>query len=321
MTSNVDSTVQSEDINGTNVSVITSNALPSSVCIWREKGLLKITSFIDSATLETCDTMFGARDASYAENPLSVKNSIAGSPPFSTTLLGETLHVANITGTTITEYGAAFSDNEGFYGLYVTKQPYNETQNNTCYGRIMNNSMEQVCEATSVNATWAVVQRRIGDYTMACFSTPKTGNLTVEIENKALDFCYALNYSGQERTWSRPELLHPAGCNFPDGFICPSYDYSNSTLTLNLTQNTGKTVVINGFKCSWETSPTNLQLTKPIVLNSNSTIHIRVPCYNETGSQLTQEYVYFSSFLYMNYSFEGSNDSKLITGNLTVRKI
>jgi hypothetical protein len=315
--------VQHKTINGTDVSLLANSELSTPFCVWREKGWLKLTIYIDSVMLETCESMFGRYDPSYANEPLSSGAEFAKEPPFNATLLGATLHLSNLSNVSKAEYGAAFEDGEGFYGFYVTKEPYT-ARNNTCFGRILNRSSMQVCEnPPPTNSTWTLAQRRVGDYSLVCLSSPKTGETTIEIETKALDLCYSLNFSGEERTWTRIfDMLRPRTCEFPDNFSCLSYDISNATLKLNLTQNTGKTAVLYGFRCSSEVnaSSTSFQLPKPIILNSNSSLTLESPCYDEAGG-IIQDYVYFSTKLYLNYSFEGSNEPKVIVGNLTLRKI
>jgi hypothetical protein len=320
---NMNSTLQHKTINGTDVSVFRSNALPAPLCIWRENGWLKLTAYIDSLTLETCDSFFGKYDASYANEPLGIRNELAKEPPFNATLLGTTLHLSNITNTSMDEYGAAFEDDEGFYIYYVTKEQY-AAGNNTCFGRILNRSSEQICEASPANSTWAIVQRKVGNYVIACLSTPKSGGLTISVEQKAIDLCYSLNYSGEERTWvSILSVLKPRRCELPDQFSCASYNYTNSTLVLNITQNTGKTVMINGFGCSsyLNASKASFQLAQPITLPSNSSVILNAQCHDESNIVIGDSYVYFDTRLYLNYSITGSNTSKLVVGNLTLRNI
>jgi hypothetical protein len=318
-----DSTVQNKTINSTLVYIINSDGLPAPVCIWRENGWLKLTSYIDAITLDTCYDTFGKYDPSYAEEPLSIGNEFARTPPFNSTLLGTTLHIANLTNTSKSDYGAAFDDAEGFYVFYTTKDQYTP-RNNTCFGRILNRSSMQTCEAPPINSTWAAVQRKVGNYTIACLSTPKTGGLTIGVEEKALDLCYSLNYPGEEGMWvSILSLLHQQRCELPDNFNCLSYDFSNAILQLNLTQNTGKNVVLNGVGCSSQANASKIpfQLTPPIILPSNSSVMLTSPCYDEAGGTVQMTYTYFDTKLYLNYSIQGSNESKVVVGNLTIRKI
>ncbi len=323
---NLDAVVENKTINGVDVSIISSDALPAPLCIWRERGWSKISLYADSYTLETCDSMFGTYNSSYADMPLSLGNELAKAPPFNTSLLGATLHFSNFSGSltaNMSEYGAAFEDDEGFYGFYATKQAY-QPQNNTCVGRILNRSSMQVCETPPINSTWAAVQRKVGDYSIVCLSTPKSGVLTASVEEKAVDLCFSLNYSGEERMWmSILDLLHQKRCELPDGFSCLSYDFNNATLQVNLTQNTGKEVVLNAFGCSSQTNASmeSFKLAQPLTMPSNSSVTLNVPCHDSSGGTVVAAYTYFDSKLYLNYTIEGSNESKVVSGNLTIRKI
>jgi hypothetical protein len=315
--------LQNKIIDGANVTILTSDALSDPVCVWRERGWLKVATYLDPTALETCGSVFGRYNTSYVESVLSVENELAREPPFNTTLLGSMLHVSNITNSTVFEYGAAFEDEGGFYGYYVTKQDY-KNGTNVCIGTILNRSMMQICETPPINSTWAAVQRKVGNYSIACLSTPKTGDLTAEIETKALDLCYSFNYSGEERTWiSVLSFIHERKCELPDNFSCLSYNFSNNTLDINLTQNSGRAVVLNGFGCSSQknASTVSFQLPQPLTLPSNSSVMLSVPCYNASGGVRGGNYTYFDSELYLNYSIGGSSESKVIVGNLTIRKI
>jgi hypothetical protein len=291
------------------------------VCVWREDGWLKMTSYVDSIALETCDSMFGKYDPSYAEEPLSIGKELARTPPFNATLLGATLHLSNLTNISKSDYGAAFDDYEGFYIFYTTRELYTPG-NNTCFGRISNQSSMQICETPPINSTWAAVQRKVGNYTIACISAPKTGALTISVEQKDMDLCYSLNYPGEERMWvSILSLMQPQRCELPDNFNCLSYNFSNATLQLNLTQNTGKAIVVNGFGCSSQANASKkyFQLPQPVTLPSNSSVMLNSPCYDESGGTIQMTYTYFNTKLYLNYSIEGSQEPKVIVGNLTIR--
>jgi len=317
----LESVVQNKTINGTLVRIVNSDALPAPVCIWREDGWLKLTSYIDPVALETCDIMFGSYDPSYAEEPLSIGKEFAKVPPFNASLLGATLHIANLTNTSKSDYGAAFDGAEGFYVYYTTKEQ-NASLNNTCFGRISNRSSMQICETPPINSTWAAVQRKVGNYSIACLSSAKTGQLTISVEQKALDLCFSLNYPGEERMWvSVLSLLHQQRCELPDGFSCLSYNFSNAVLQLNLTQNTGKTVVLNGFGCSSQANASEeyFPLPQPVTLPSNSSVMLNSPCYDAAGGTIQMTYTYFDTRLYLNYSIQGSNEPKVVVGNLTIR--
>lgn len=320
---NLNSIVQRKTLNGTDVSIFTSDGLPAPVCIWRDKGWSKLTMYIDPITLETCDSMFGGYDSSYADKPLSIASEFARSPPFNATLLEETLQISNLTNTTVYHYGATFGDAEGFYGFYVVKDPYTPI-NNTCVGRILNSSSMQVCETPPLNnSTLARALRKVGNYTAACLSTPKTGELTASVEEKAIDLCYSLNYPGEEGTWVNIlSLLHQTRCELPDNFSCLSYEFGNATLKLNLAQNTGRTIVLNGFGCSSlsNASAASFRLAQPITIPSNSSVMLTSKCYDEVGGVIQDTYTYFDTRLYLNYSIQGS-ESKAVVGNLTIRKI
>jgi hypothetical protein len=319
----LNSTVQHKTLDGQDVSIVTSDGLPAPVCIWRDKGVLKLTILSDFVTYETCDSAFGTFDSSYADAPLSMGSELVREVPINTTLLGTTLHLSNLTNTTVEEYGAAFEDNEGFYGFYVTKEPLTIT-NATCVGRIINRSSMQVCETPPVNSTWAAAQRNVGNYSLACLGTPKTGTLTAGVEGKTIDTCFYLNYTGEERKWiSILDLLHQARCELSNNFSCLSYEFSNASLKLNLTQNTGKTVVLNALGCSSQpnVSAASFQLPQPVTLPSNSSLTQTLQCYDNNGGIIQATYTYFDTKLYLNYSVEGSSESKVIVGNLTIRKI
>jgi hypothetical protein len=319
----LDSTVQNKTINGSAIRIINSDALPAPVCIWREDGWMKLTSYIDPIALETCSSMFGSYDPSYAEDSLSIGNEFARVPPFNASLLGATLHLANLTNISKSDYGAAFDDNEGFYVYYTTKEQ-NISLNNTCFGRISNRSSMQVCETPPINSTWAAVQRKVGNYSIVCLSSAKTGQLTISVEQKAFDLCYSLNYPGKEGMWvSILSLLHQQRCELPDGFNCLSYNFSNAMLQVNLTQNTGKTVVLNGFGCSSQANASEkyFPLLQPVTLPSNSSVVLNSPCYDEAGGTVQMTYTYFDTKLYLNYSIQGSNEPKVVVGNLTIRNV
>jgi len=312
---------QNKSINGVDVFVLSTGAeysLP--FCIWREKGRTNLVAYQELKTSETCENIIEKHNSSYARGLLSASEQLARHLPFNATLLGVTEHISNLTRA---EYGAAFEDEEGFYGFYVAKEPY-VPQNNTCSGRISNRSQMQTCELMPTeNSTLTWVQRKVGDYSIACISIPK-GEASIAVEMKALDICYAFNFSGEERTWVRPiELLNPKKCEFPDVFACASYDFSNSTLKLNLTQSTGRRVVLRGFKCTAEESvPTqNFQFKDPIILESNSSVMLNSACYDKLGNVKEGDLIYFNSKMYLNYSFGESNETRVAVGNLTIRKI
>jgi len=313
-------TIQNKIINGTEVSLLSSDQSAVPICLWREKGWLKLLMYQELISYRTCEDVFGTYDSSYLNGMLKGSRELASPLPFNSTLLGSTQHLSNFTRM---EYGAAFEDDEGFYGFYAVNEPYTP-QNNTCLGRIANRSMMQLCETMpSANDTWTWAQRNVGNYSFICLSVPKANDSSIAIEMKALDICYSFNFSGEERTWQKPDLLRPKMCEFSDTFTCASYDFSNGTFRLNLAQNTGRTIVINGFKCSSESLvPTeHFQLNNSITLNSNSTAYLEYPCYDMSGAPMLENYAYFNSRMYLNYSFEGSGESNVIRGSLTIRKI
>jgi hypothetical protein len=313
--------MENKSINGKTITVLTTanDSLP--ICLWREGGWTRALVYTNIFSFETCEDIAGRGYQSNSTELLSRTKELNEELPFNATLIGDTRHISNLTKV---EYGAAFEDDEGFYGFYVTKEPY-KPQNNTCQDRIANRSSMQLCESRPAgNSTWTLAERKVDDYSIICLSIPKSNEPTIDIEMKALDICYSFNFSGEERTWmSFLDMLHPSNCKFPDNFTCNSYDFSNSTLKLNLTQDTGRTVVLHGFKCSTEeTTPTAyFNLNQSVVVPPNSSVNLEVPCYDEFGGVLQEVLVYFNSKMYLNYSFEGSNESKVITGNLTIRKI
>ncbi|QLJ53187.1 MAG: hypothetical protein Sv326_1012 [Candidatus Fermentimicrarchaeum limneticum] len=313
--------MENKSINGKTITVLTTanDSLP--ICLWREGGWTRALVYTNIFSFETCEDIAGRGYQSNSTELLSQTKELNEELPFNATLIGDTHHISNLTKV---EYGAAFEDDEGFYGFYVTKAPY-KPQNNTCQDRIANRSSMQLCESRPAgNSTWTLAERKVGDYSIICLSIPKSNEPTIDIEMKALDICYSFNFSGEERTWRGfLDMLHPSNCKFPDNFTCNSYDFSNSTLKLNLTQDTGRTVVLHGFKCSTEeTTPTAyFNLNQSVVVPPNSSVNLEVPCYDEFGGVLQEVLVYFNSKMYLNYSFEGSNESKVITGNLTIRKI
>jgi|GEM_PF-6742917 len=314
-------TLQRKMVNGVNVSVVSANNTPP-ICIWREGGWTRAVVYADPL-FNTCEDVVGhSYNSSVAEELLSMTQQLKGVTPFNSTLLGETYHISNLTKF---EYGAAFEDEEGFYGFYATEQPYKE-EVNPCSGRIANRSKEgggtmQACEIMpGKQSNWTVVQRKVGNYSIICISIPK-GEPTIPIEMKALDTCYSFNFSGEERRWvSFLEALRQPRCEFPDTFSCLSYNFSNGTLKVNLTQNSGKTVVIHGFKCTpeEETPTTHFQLNKSIILPSNSSALLEVLCYDQFDG-IIKESIYLSTRMYLNYSYEGSSESRVVRGNLTVR--
>ena len=311
---------QNKTINGTGVSVLSAGPAAFPVCVWREGGWLKLFAYQELASYVTCENLMGSYDPSYLNSILNESRGLASPLPFNATLLGSMLRLYNFTRS---EYGAAFEDDEGFYGVYVAKEPYAE-QEYICEGRIANSSKMQVCEVMPTStSTWTTVQRSVGNYSMICLSIPKANESSIPIEMKALDICYSLNFSGEERVWKRLVDALVSRCEWPDNFSCVSYDFSDAALKLNLTQNTGRTVVIHGFKCTGETTmPTeNFQLNQPIILESNSTAYLEYPCYNATGAPMLENYAYLGSRMYLNYSFEGSSEYRVIRGNLSVRKI
>ena len=313
-------TAQNKMINGVEVSVLSSDELGVPVCVWREKGWLKLLLYQELISYQSCEDVFGTYNPAYINGMLNGSKELASPLPFNSTFLGSTQHLSNLTRL---EYGAAFEDDEGFYGFYAVNEPYTP-QNYSCLGRIANRSMMQLCETMpSANDTWTWAQRNVGNYSLICLSVPKANDSSIAIEMKALDICYSFNFSGEERTWQKPDVLRPAMCEFSDTFKCSSYDFSNGTFRLNLTQNSGRTIVINGFKCSSEPLvPTeHFQLNQPITLKSNSTVHLEYPCYDMEGAPMLENYAYFNSRMYLNYSFEGSIESNIIRGSLTIRKI
>ncbi|MCX6775581.1 MAG: hypothetical protein NT130_01910 [Candidatus Micrarchaeota archaeon] len=312
--------VQNKTINGTEISVLSAGSSAIPLCVWREKGWLKLFVYQELASYRTCENLTGNYDPSYLNGMLNESRELASPLPFNATALGSMQRLSNFTRS---EYGAAFEDDEGFYGLYVTKEPY-VPQEYVCEGRITNSSKMQVCETMPTStSTWTTVQRNVGNYSLICLSIPKANDSSIEIEMKALDICYSLNFSGEERVWKRFVDVLVSRCDLPDNFSCVSYDFSDAALKLNLTQNTGRTVVINGFKCTGESNvPTeNFQLNQSIILKSNSTVHLEYPCYNATGAPMLENYAYLGSRMYLNYSFEGSNESAVIRGNVSVKKI
>lgn len=315
----MNSTLQYKIINGTNVTILSSPVLAVPVCIWREGGWTKLTFYSDPQTLETCDSLFGVYNSSYAEAPLSVQTEFVKYPPFNSTLLGETLQIANLTNTTTYDYGAAFEDAAAFYGYYVVKEPY-VPRNYTCMGRVLTSGAMQICETPQTNSTWIVAQRRVGNYTIACLATPKAGADATSVEQNLVNLCFSLNYSGEERSWvSILTMLRSKRCELPDGFSCLSYNFTNATLYVDLTQNTGNAVVINGFGCSSvkNVSVSAFQFPQPVTLPSNSSVMLNSPCYDLSGV-MNSTYSYFDTQVYLNYSVKGSNESKVIVGNLTI---
>ncbi|MEM3690756.1 MAG: hypothetical protein QXZ40_03470, partial [Candidatus Micrarchaeia archaeon] len=289
---------------------------------WREGGWTRAVVYTD-ALFNTCEDIVGSVfNSSSADELLKMTEQLKAETPFNSTLIGETYHISNLTKF---EYGAAFEDEEGFYGFYTTEQPYKE-EVNACSGRIANRSKEgggvmQVCEIMpGIQSNWTIVQRKVGNYSSICVSIPK-GEPTIPIEMKALDICYSFNFSGEERRWvSFLEALRQPRCEFQDTFSCLSFNLSSGTLKVNLTQNSGKTVVINGFKCTpeEETPKTNFQLNKSVTLPSNSSVLLEVLCYDQFDG-IIKESIYLSTRMYLNYSYEGSNESRVVRGNLTVR--
>jgi len=311
--------LETKFINNREISLFKDSSSNLTLCSWRENGWLKLLLYQRMFTNETCEDVIGAYNSSYANALLSTAEELVRTPPFNATFLGETLHTPNATRM---EYGAVFEDEEGFYEFHILKEPY-VPNNETCSGFITNRSMMQICEnLPSGDSTWTWVQRKTGDYSMICVSVPK-GNVSSEVGKKAVDMCYSFNFSGEERTWLRfIDLLKPK-CEFPDNFTCLSYDFSNSTFRLNLTQNTGRAVVLNGFKCTSEnyTPKQDFKLNESLTIAPNSSVELEVPCYDEFGGMVREAYVYFNSNMYINYSFEGSNESKVTVGNLTIKKI
>jgi len=311
--------VQNKTINGTEISVLSAGSAALPVCVWREKGWLKLFAYQELASYRTCENLTGNYDPSYLNGMLNESREFASPLPFNATVLGSMQRLTNLT---TSEYGAAFEDEEGFYGYYVAKEPV--PQDYVCNDRIVNRSNMQVCETMPTSSSlWTTVQRNVGNYSLVCFSVPKANESSIEIETKALDICYSLNFSGEERLWKRLLDVLVSRCELPGNFSCVSYDFSDGALKLNLTQNRGETVVINGFKCTEESDvPTkNFQLNQSVILKSNSTVHLEYPCYNATGAPMLENYAYFGSRMYLNYSVEGSNESIVIRGNMSVRKI
>jgi len=312
--------VQNKTINGTEISVLSAGSSVLPLCVWREKGWLKMFAYQDLTSFKTCEDLIGNYDPSYLNGMLNESRELASPLSFNATALGSMQRLLNFTRS---EYGAAFEDDEGFYGFYVAEEPL-ALQDYLCNGIIAKRSKMQVCEnMPTPSSTWTTVQRNVGNYSLICFSIPKANESSIEIETKALDICYSLNFSGEEGVWKRLLDLLVSRCELPDNFSCISYDFSDAALKLNLTQNTGKTVVINGFTCTEESDvPTeNFQLNQSIILKSNSTVHLEYPCYNATGAPMLENYAFFGARMYLNYSFEGSNEYRVIRGNLSVRKI
>lgn len=191
-----------------------------------------------------------------------------------------------------------------------------------CLGVIINESSRSICKLARASLMGKVemtaFERKQGPFTMMTFIAPVSGTNLMLAEEKAKNVTAGVVFPGvPEYDWSSQQI-QLAQCRFPSVFWCSNFTFVNSTLTINLTQLTGHEILLNGFKCTQETSPPNesFLLPTPVRMGANATLELRQPCYITGNTAFNGTVLYLRSRLYVNYTDPATNETRVVEGSL-----
>lgn len=191
--------------------------------------------------------------------------------------------------------------------LYFESLTYNGTQDNTCYGNILNLSNTSYCLQALYqgNTILDKISALKGMYNTTVWYIPSI-NTTTPAFNYAINLSKEYSFPGEKITYLS---AYANKCYVGAGLTCSNPSFGSNTTTLkvnmNITNSLNSTITLNSIGCIMLGNFTTISVNKQLPPNKSAAVSL--PCYNY-GTRLNSSIIPIGVPLSikLNYTYNGA---------------